>query len=460
MNHRLLLSLLFLLAFGATTISGQQENQQKIKFAIASFGQDPFDTTPTNPQYEKVDGNGARYAIIKVTSTNPEDDLRAYRFNFGQLNSIVEEHDGQLWVYVQRNAKIVTISREGYQTIDKHDLGLTIEAGKTYIMQLASAGVTISRQTVMFNVSPPDANATIVVKSDKPGAKEEEFGTTNASGMVGKNLELGTYTYRVVANHYQPTEGRITLNDKSNVHIEPVKLQDMLYPQGIMSKPFDSKVYINGQYVGKTAYVGDYCIGNYSVGDYDLELRHRNYYPLKQKVHFGTEFQKDSVPQFFELKKQYIKRYSGYIQAFVGTGMKCNANIGVGFGVYLKNFNFEFDYADYSCFSKTIDHSTVYTYKPHHAILFKLGYGLTVGKHCRITPQLGYSHLFVHCRGQNVRETDHLHSLSIGGRIEYIPTRHFGLFISPNGQIKMYYNGKGAKKVNGFDLKLGMFISF
>ncbi len=459
MNHRLLLSLLFLLAFGTTTISGQQENQQKIKFAIASFGQDPFDTTPTNPQYEKVDGNGARYAIIKVTSTNPEDDLRAYRFNFGQLNSIVEEHDGQLWVYVQRNAKIVTISREGYQTIDKHDLGLTIEAGKTYIMQLASAGVTISRQTVMFNVSPPDANATIVVKSDKPGAKEEEFGTTNASGMVGKNLELGTYTYRVVANHYQPTEGRITLNDKSNVHIEPVKLQDMLYPQGIMSKPFDSKVYINGQYVGKTAYVGDYCIGNYSVGDYDLELRHRNYYPLKQKIHFGTEFQKDSVPQYFELKKQYLKEYSVYIQGFFGTGMKHNMNLGIGIGTYLKNFNLELDYAKYSCFSSNTASKAHYKETtPDYGILIKLGYGLFIGHHWRITPQLGFFHL----KEKDKQHDGYLWSASVGARFEYMPVRHLGLFFSPNAQIRIndHLGYHLERYYSGFDLKFGIFISF
>ena len=439
--------------------------QQKTKFAIASFGQDPFDTTPTNPQYEKVDGNGARYAIIKVTSTNPEDDLRAYRFNFGNLNSLVEEHDGQLWVYVQRNAKLVTISREGFQTIDKHDLGLTIEAGKTYIMQLASAGITVSRQTVMFNVSPPDANATIVIKSDKPGAREEEFGTTNASGMVGKTLELGTYTYRVVANDYQPTEGRITLKDKSDVHIEPVKLQDILYPLTITSKPKQSKVYLNGEYLGKTPYTGEY-----SKGDYEFEVRHPYNKLNKQTIHIPT----DSAELFVELQKNYVKRYSGYIQGFFGAGMKYNKNLGVGAGVYLHNFNLEFDASFYSCFSNTYYPFPSYAYqkkgyyKPCYAILVKLGYGFILGKYYRITPQIGTSWLRCKAKNPNYYYKEYVNeefytTLSIGGRIEIIPARHFGLFLSLNTHInlnKLWYECNFDKEFRRFDLKLGMFISF
>lgn len=131
--------------------------QQKLKFSVVSFELDQFDLTAKNEQYKKVDGNGSLYAIIKVTSTNPDDDLKAYNFNFGNMNSLVEQHDGELWVYVQRNAKMVTISRQGYTTINKYDLQTTIEEGRTYTMQLSSQGKVVKMQMVLFNVKPPTA---------------------------------------------------------------------------------------------------------------------------------------------------------------------------------------------------------------------------------------------------------------------------------------------------------------
>lgn len=134
MKQIVLLALLMVL-FGSLTI----EAQQKQKFSIVKFELDPFDTTPQNKLYEKIDGSGFRYAIIKVNSTTPDDNLKAYNFNFGNLKSIVEQHDNELWIYVQKNAKLVTISRDGYMTINKYDLKTTIEEGKVYVMTLNSA---------------------------------------------------------------------------------------------------------------------------------------------------------------------------------------------------------------------------------------------------------------------------------------------------------------------------------
>ena len=126
------LLLLLLLLLGATDM-----NAQNRKFSVVSFGLDQFDLTARNDQYKKIDGNGSLYAIIKVTSTNPDDNLSEYRFNFGNMNHQVVQKDGELWVYVQRNAKMVTINRQGFTTINKYDLGTTIEEGKTYTMVLS-----------------------------------------------------------------------------------------------------------------------------------------------------------------------------------------------------------------------------------------------------------------------------------------------------------------------------------
>ena len=127
---------LFLLLFLITSISSAFA-QQRLKFRVVDFSYDAFDQTARNERFKKIDGSGSPYAIVKVCSDNSDDDLRDYRFNFGNMNHIVEDHDGELWLYVQKNAKIVTISRSGYATLHHYDLNTTIESGKTYRLKLS-----------------------------------------------------------------------------------------------------------------------------------------------------------------------------------------------------------------------------------------------------------------------------------------------------------------------------------
>ena len=116
--HLLLLLLLLLLP------ARQASAQQKPKFRISSFRENPMDLSAKH--YEKLDADGHPYAIIKVTSDNPDDDLSAYRFSFEHIPSLMELKESELWVYVGRNAMYVTISREGYHSISQHELNTTI----------------------------------------------------------------------------------------------------------------------------------------------------------------------------------------------------------------------------------------------------------------------------------------------------------------------------------------------
>ena len=273
MKQKLLLALLMVL-YGSLTV----EAQQKQKFSIASFELDPFDTTPQNKLYEKIDGSGFRYAIIKVTSTTPNDRLKEYNFNFGNLKSIVEQHDNELWVYVQKNAKLVTISREGYITINKYDLKTTIEEGKVYMMTLNSAQTIFQTQMVQFSVSPANAGAIITIKSTKANALEEMFGTTDATGSAAKPLELGTYTYKVIANNYYTSEGRFTLNNHTTTHKEMVTLRAN-FSEVKLEVDDDADIYVNNELKGNRSWKG-----NLRSGDYLVECRKANHQPSSQYI--------------------------------------------------------------------------------------------------------------------------------------------------------------------------------
>ena len=273
MKQKMLLALLMVL-FGSLTI----EAQQKQTFSIARFEFDPFDTTPQNKLYEKIDGSGFRYAIIKVSSTMANDNLKEYNFNFGNLKSIVEQHDNELWVYVQKNAKLVTISREGYITINKYDLKTTIEEGKVYVMTLNPTKAIIQNQMVQFNVSPANAGAIITIKSTKPDAIEEMFGATDAMGAVAKALELGTYTYRVIANNYYISEGRFTLDNHTITHNEIVNLRAN-FSEITLQVDDDADIYVNNELKGKGSWTG-----TLRSGEYFVECRKVNHRPSSQYI--------------------------------------------------------------------------------------------------------------------------------------------------------------------------------
>jgi formylglycine-generating enzyme required for sulfatase activity len=243
---------------------------QQLTFHVVSFAEDPFDLTARNDQYKKIDGSGSLYAVIKVGSTNPEG-LREYNFNFGNMNHLVEWHDGKLWVYVQKNAKMVTIMRPGYTTVDRYDLHTTIESGKTYVMQLSEQAPVIMTQMVMFQVKPADARATVMIRREAAGAQEEVFGITDAEGSVAKTREYGTYTYRVMAENYHNTEGRFTLDNRGETHIENVSLRRN-GANVTLSVASDADIYVNDQKRGTRSWTGLLRAGTYQV-----ECRQQNH---------------------------------------------------------------------------------------------------------------------------------------------------------------------------------------
>lgn len=218
---KFLVNLLILL--GICTYTNSQ-NEQKLKFQIFSFDLAETDLTARNDAFKKVDGSGKLYAIIKVSSTNPDDDLSAYQFNFGNMNHEVVNHDGELWIYVQRNAKMVTISREGYITIRKYDLKTTIQEGRTYELVLSSKGPTVKHRILQFKVTPSYEGMTI--KFWREGSNENDFELLklDATGCCDKRLELGNYRYEISREHYDMSSGRINLTSSSENYIENVTL--------------------------------------------------------------------------------------------------------------------------------------------------------------------------------------------------------------------------------------------
>ena len=247
--------------------------QELPKIEVVGFEEKPFDTSARDERYKIIDGNGELFSIIKLQSNNQDDNLNAYEFDFGLCESRIKTVNGEVWIYVQRNAMYVTIKREGYKVL-KHELNTTVQSGRVYEMTLSGEAQMIYKQMVHFKVSPTNSNATIMyTDNSNPDAVEEKFGDVDSNGELARVLPLGSYKYRVVSTKYYPCEGILTLDDINNNFVENVILRPKF---ALMTLAVDEgvEIFIDGNSVG----VGGWS-GELNSGTYNIECRKVGYKP-------------------------------------------------------------------------------------------------------------------------------------------------------------------------------------
>lgn len=226
---------------------------QESKFQVAEFYQDLQDLTAQ--EENRDDGDGSLYAVIKVTSDNEDDDLSQFTFDFNYLKCIKEMRDGELWIFVQRNAKNVTIRREGYRPL-KYSLTETIKAGKTYRMRLSVKERVKQQRILQFKVTPANENAIVKVKKDGSNEDYQLWGTVDSQGSIDRLLVTGEYLYEILADSYKTVFGKVTLTNGSSNYVENVSLipnfgyLEIADEHGIAG----AEVYINNRKVGTVPY--------------------------------------------------------------------------------------------------------------------------------------------------------------------------------------------------------------
>lgn len=266
--------LLLLILFALPTMA------QKLEMRVASFEQDQFDGAAKG-EYRKLDGSGDPYAIVKVTSDKPGDDLSQLMFDFGSMNhEDVPGHDGadsERWLYVQKNAKTVTILRNGYTSIMREDLQTSLLSGAVYKLALSLEAPVTKFRVLQFAISPVGEVASIMVKA----SGEEEYtdwGVVRNDGTLDKLLPEGTYQYKINSNWYLPTEGMITLLPSNDTFKEAVTLRPNF---GLL------EITCGKDMEGATVKVDNEIIGNlpiktgrrWKVGnDYNLEITNGELY--------------------------------------------------------------------------------------------------------------------------------------------------------------------------------------
>lgn len=254
--------------------------REMLTFSVDDFTEDPFDTSARTGADRKTDDDGNLYSIIKVQSPS-HDDLSLYHFDFGRISHLEKKQGEELWIYVQKNAKRVKISRTGYATVD-YQLPMTLPAGKNYKMVISSVAPVIQSQNLQFVLNPPVNNATILVERIDVAESEKPFGTvTGTPGVYTGFLTCGKYRYKIYADGYETVPGDLSLYDPDNTFIENVRLTSNAGKVTVkVAGGSDAAIYINNIYKDRRQWTG-----NLAEGDYTVEARKDNHTPTTKRIH-------------------------------------------------------------------------------------------------------------------------------------------------------------------------------
>lgn len=241
--------------------------------SVSSFRNLETDMTANTTGTMEKDQNGEVAALIKVVTTQT-----GFTFDGGSLGIVkTKQTPGEIWVYVPRGAKKITIKHPQLGVLRDYYYTTPIQSGRTYELVLTTGTVqTIvtqanNSQYLVIKVTP--ANALVELNN-------EILVTTE--GIAQKFVNLGTYEYRVQAPNYHTSAGMVTIDDPNNKKILEVSLQPAF---GWIEIPSSeelngAQVYIDNALVGTVPLKTN----NLSSGEHHVKIVKSLYSPYSQTV--------------------------------------------------------------------------------------------------------------------------------------------------------------------------------
>lgn len=251
--------------------------------SVSSFKLLDTDLTANTAGTMVQDQNGETAALIKVVTTQT-----GFTFDGGAMGIVkTVQKPSEIWVYVPRGLKKITISHPQLGMLRDYYLNIPIEAARTYEMVLVAGEVkTIVKQArtsqyVVFQLNPENAQVEIdgiVLETNK--------------GIATKMMKFGTYNYRVQAPNYLPEAGNVTVNDPTDKHVVNVSLKPN-FSVVTLKVENESEIWVNGERKG----IGSWT-GNLSPGTYEFEARKQNH----RSVSLTQDILISSEPQIIVLQ--------------------------------------------------------------------------------------------------------------------------------------------------------------
>ncbi len=221
-------------------------NAQNIK--VVKFGMLETDMTANMHGTSKLDQNGEKAALIKIQA--PE---QGFTFNGGTLGIVArEDHDGEIWLYVPRRAKKLTIQHKDFGVLRDYYYSVPVEGARTYEMYL---DIGIGRYVT---IASQIAGSTIYVDGENCGT----------SPVNHKYLNYGRHKVRALKDRYEgEQEFMITTEDAQGVRIVNVEQRDMSDHFGDVTVTVENRaeIWFEGKNVGSGTWQSQLREGTYVV---------------------------------------------------------------------------------------------------------------------------------------------------------------------------------------------------
>jgi hypothetical protein len=217
------------------SLTGSAQN-----FAVKSFRSLPQDMD-ARINHVVTDQNGEKSALIKIVTSE-----RGFEFEGGMLGIVkTEQKTGEIWVYVPRAAKKITIKHADLGVLRNYLYPESIKEATVYEMVLVSGKVT----TIVEDLEI--AAQWIVVQTDPAEATFYLDGKEIGETPLNRKYKEGTYDYRIELPRYHPVIGKLDIVD------EKVEIKHELKPKFgdvyVSSSPEDGmEIFVNGKNTGKT----------------------------------------------------------------------------------------------------------------------------------------------------------------------------------------------------------------
>ncbi len=502
------LILLVIVCFVALNISAQN-------IKVLKFERLEKDMTANTHGMQKLDQNGEKAALIKIQA--PE---RGFTFDGGSLGIVAsEEHDGEIWLYVPRRAKKLTIQHKDYGVLREYYYPVPIDGARTYEMYLdigIGRYVTINSQMV---------NSTIYIDGERVGQ----------SPINHKYLNYGRHTVRALKDRYEgETTFMITTDDASSLRLINVEQRDMSDHFGDVTVNVENRaeIWFEGKNVGNGSWQTQLREGSYTIetrkadcdpektsftvvartnnivqaapptphtgrlnlytrprnaqatingtdpidlteshtlpiGTYQINLSRKGYVS-KSGLEYTVKHNQTTRDTITLSRVQYIKPNSFYFGA--GYAIRSLGGINVLAGATYRRFDFQVSYTFglgasedvpwYSTDGNDTYLSTI-SYK-RSTLAFKVGYQFALTERIGIVPQLGYE---IERLSGTVQNGTNLYGdgsiancLSLGAKLLYAPLERVYVFAAPAYSIGVSKDDNFERIADNSDISAGGFM--
>ncbi len=240
--------------------------------SVASFKELPMDMTArvTSPV---IDQNGDVSALIRVVTTQT-----GFKWEAGMLSIVKAEHKtGEYWLYVPYGSKKLTIMHPKLGVLRNYFYPVPINKATVYEMVLTTG-------TVETIVHEAEIQTQYLIFKSEPAQADVYIDDTVYIGQtpLDKEFPLGTYTYRISKNLYQPEAGKIVLDEADGRKEINALLKPDFGSISVSSLPESgAEVFLNDKATGKYT---PCTLEEVPGGTHTISLRKQWYIPKKEAV--------------------------------------------------------------------------------------------------------------------------------------------------------------------------------